>query len=194
MLSEALGGKRMSQADTSLEIDDAIVLLLGAPSRSNRVKGKIEGITRLEKLIFLLERETKSREWLTEDAKFDAYNFGPFSAKVYQAVDLLSAASLVVDSGAIAENSEDTWEMNNVIGEIPGGADQYSTRDFALTERGWRYYNALTSRLPPGAVEEITDLKDKFATLPLRQLIRYVYQRYDSFTKNSIIRDDILGH
>ncbi len=178
----------MSNTDTSLEIDDAVVLLLGAPARVSSLHGRLEGITRLEKLIFLLERETSAKVWLTEKAEFAPHNFGPFSSKIYQAVDLLSAANIVTDSGAVADSSEDTWELGNVIGEVPGGSDPYSTRDFELTERGWRYYNALVARLPEGAIEELSTFKDRFATLPLRQLIRYVYQRYTDFTTASGLR------
>ena len=46
-----------------LETDDAIVLLLGAPSSKER-QGYLEGVTRLEKLVFLLKRETPARDWM----------------------------------------------------------------------------------------------------------------------------------
>ncbi len=62
-----------------LETDDAIVLVLGAPGGSAR-PGYLDGVTRLEKLIFLLERETPIREWMTDKADFRSYRFGPFSS------------------------------------------------------------------------------------------------------------------
>jgi hypothetical protein len=34
--------------------------------------------------------------------------------------------------------------------------------------------------------------KTKFGRLPLRPLVRYVYERYPQFTDKSEIRDDIL--
>ena len=40
------------------EVDDAIVLILGAPTKAPALKDRLEGITRLEKLVFLLEKET----------------------------------------------------------------------------------------------------------------------------------------
>jgi hypothetical protein len=183
----------LANADTGLEIDDAIVLLLGAPSRIRRLSGRIDGVTRLEKLIFLLERETSAKEWIVEDAEFTAHNFGPFSSKVYQAVDMLSAAEIIEDTGATSDTEEDTWEINNVVGELPVANDPYVTRDFTLTERGWRYYKALLQGLPDGALEELTGFKNRFAPLPLRQLVRYVYQRYEDFTHKSLIRDEVLG-
>lgn len=179
----------------SFEIDDAIVLLLGAevPGAS---PGEIKGVTRLEKLIFLLERETNSKEWLQEDAKFEPYNFGPFSQRVYQAVDLLASAQLIEDSDSPASDDLDTWETRSKIGFDEGGErgrDPYVTRDFKLTPRGWKYFRALESELPSGALTEVSDFKRQFAFLPLRQLVRYVYLRYESFTTKSIIRDAVLG-
>lgn len=186
----------MTSIDNDLELDDAIVLLLGAPSRDPRLRGQIRGVTRLEKLIFLLERETNAEHWLAEKGDFTAYNFGPFSAKVYQAVDMLSAAEIIRDSGALVENTEESWEEDNLIGEndfSPNQTDPYVTRDFQLTDRGWRYYGVLVEHLPEGAEEELGSFKDRFGGLPLRQLVRYVYKRYDDFTSKSLIRGEVLG-
>ena len=173
-----------------LEIDDAVVLLLGAPSDSPALSSRIEGITRLEKLLFLLERETSFATLLTEDAEFRSDNFGPLSVKAYQAVDLLVAAGLANDSADIASSRDDTWESQEVLGLEP---DPYATRDIALTDLGRKYYAALLDELPPGTETELAEFKDRFATLPLRQLIRYVYKRYPEYTDRSLIRDSVLG-
>jgi len=177
-----------------IEIDDAIILLLGTSVPGDRA-GEIRGITRLEKLIFLLERETSSASWLTESAEFEPYNFGPFSQKIYQAVDTLAAAELILDSSVPAPDDIDTWEVREKIGideplEVAGA---YRTRDFKLTERGWRYFEALRAELSKESLKELQSFKKQFAFLPLRQLIRYVYLRYRDFTTKSLIRDEVLG-
>jgi hypothetical protein len=179
----------MTSPHLDIEVDDLVVLLLGTPGPTGE-GGRIEGITRLEKLAFLIEKERKPA-WLSEQGDFVSHNFGPFSSKIYTAVDTLSAAGLVEDSGALASSTEDAWETEHVIGETP--SDPYATRNFELTERGRRYYNALVSELPHGAADDLREFKSRFAGLPLRQLIRYVYERYPDFTDKSIIRDDVLG-
>jgi hypothetical protein len=174
-----------------LEVDDVIVLLLGAPGPTEGDRGRIEGITRLEKLLFLLERETDATHWLKEDAGFSSNNFGPFSAKAYQEIEMLTSAGLVDDSARLTDSVEDTWETEHIIGEE--SVDPYATRNLSLTEKGHRYYKALLSELPENAEEVVAEVKHRFGSMPLRRLIRHVYQRYPDFTDKSIIRDQILG-
>lgn len=172
-----------------LETDDAIILVLGARGGKER-PGYLEGVTRLEKLIFLLERETPVREWMTETVDFRSYRFGPFSSKVYEAADTLAAAGLIRDSARRANDVEDRWEsMTAIVDEV----DPYTTRTFELTERGRKYYAALLAELPPEAEQVLTDFKTKFGRLPLRSLVKYVYERYPQFTDRSEIRDEIVG-
>jgi uncharacterized protein len=171
-----------------IELDDLIILLLGAPGLAR--SGRLEGITRLEKLVFLAERETPIRAWLSERGDFTSHRFGPFSSKVYQAADKLAAAGLLKDSKLRADTTEDDWETGNLV--IGSDSATYVTRDFELTERGQRYYQALLQELPTEAEGLIGRFKGAFASMPLRQLVRYVYQRYPEFTDRSEIKDDIL--
>lgn len=172
------------------EVDDAIVLLLGAPAKSPALRDRLSGVTRLEKLIFLMERETPIGSRLTERAEFVAHNFGPFSQRIYQAIDLLSTAGLLTDSASMAASDEDSWETEEIIGDEPDA--RYTTRDFELTDLGKQYYHALIEELPRDTEDIVAALKAKFAGLSLRQLIRYVYTRYPQLTEKSQIRDQIL--
>lgn len=173
-----------------LETDDAIVLLLGAPGGEQKA-GYLEGVTRLEKLIFLLERETPVQDWMTEKADFRSWKFGPFSSKVYEAADTLAAAGMIRDSATDARTAEDRWESLNALVDEED-LDPYTTRTFELTERGANYYAALLRELPPETEQVVREFKRRFARLPLRQLVRYVYERYPQFTDQSEIRDQIL--
>jgi uncharacterized protein YwgA len=182
-----------------VEVDDALVLLLGAPSRRSP-SGRIEGITRLEKLLFLLEKEGDASSWMSENPGFIAYNYGPFTPKVYQAVDSLASAGILQDSASQAPDDSDTWEEREAIGTMASigqasdSSNPYVTRDFELTERGWRYYSALAEEVGTEVVKKISTIKEDFAALPLNKLVRYVYTNYDDYTTKSVIRDRVLGH
>jgi hypothetical protein len=170
------------------EVDDAIVLLLGAESRVPSLSGRLEGITRLEKLVFLLEKESKLRDLLDEELEFHAYDFGPFSSKIYQAVDVLEAAGLIQDNIRYSGGADDTWETVHIVGEDA----PYSTREFVLTDLGRKYFAALLQEIPEDLTKEVSNIKDRFGSMPLRQLVRYVYKRYPAYTEKSKIRDQVL--
>lgn len=181
-----------NKTESPLEIDDLIVLLLGSPTKVPRLQNRIDGITRLEKLVFLLERELPTIEtFMSESAEFEAYNFGPFSSKIYQAIETLAAAQIVDESTEFSGSDDDTWETESVIGLDEPYA--YSERRFELTDRGRRYFAALKKELPDGLVEQVGAFKERFGALPLRQLVRYVYERYEDYAERSLIRDEILG-
>src|SRR6056297_2825429 len=146
----------------TLEVDDAIVLLLGAPSDNPSLQGRLQGVTKLEKLMFLLDQETAFAELMKEDMQFTPHNFGPFSSKIYQMVDVLAAAGLVEDSARVTKNTEDSWESSELIGR---SVDPYATRDFYLTPRGEKYYQALLRELPEGVVDAVSKLKDRFGSI-----------------------------
>jgi uncharacterized protein len=177
--------------NSAIETDDLVVLLLG--SEGTAPPGRIDGVTRLEKLIFLLERETPVGQWLTERPDFRSHRFGPFSSKIYQAVETLAAAGLIRDSADPGRDPQDAWEtVNFVLDDID--TDPFANRVFELTDRGWNYFRAVLRDLPAEAPQVISEFKRRFAVIPLRQLVRYVYERYPEFTDKSEIRRDILGH
>lgn len=99
---------------------------------------------------------------------------------------------MITDSAKLADDNEDAWESEELIGDQPDSP--YTTRDFALTDRGRRYYEALRQEVLTEEKErELSQFKERFGSLPLRQLIRYVYNRYPELTEKSLIRDQILG-
>jgi hypothetical protein len=179
----------------NLDVDDVVVLLLGAPSASPRLQGRIDGITRLEKMLFLLENEQALGPDIRIDAKFVAHNFGPFSAEIYKAVDILAAAEIVNDSAKLSASNDDAWESENLIYNSEDLPDKFATRDISLTERGRRYYASLIQDLPNDAETQLQHFKDQFGRMPLRQLIRYVYQKpeYARYLERSVIKDQVLG-
>ena len=179
----------MKQAEFG--VDDLIVVLLGAPTRSPGLVDKITGITRLEKLIYILDVETDVGQVLTDSPEFVPHNFGPFSQKVYQAIDILASANLVTDSSQIDVSNDESWETGKYIDDEPD--QQYTSREISLTERGRRYYSALEAEFGSDVVSIVSTVKDRFGSLPLTQLVRYVYQRHPDQIENSIIRNKVLG-
>lgn len=179
----------MSAAD-ELVGSDLVLLLLAAPTSVETARGRINGVTRLEKLLYLVERESKIPELVTKDAlRYVAYDYGPFSKDVYEAVDILEEARLLEESQRVDEESIDGIEEVKVTGTID--QDQFIERRFQLTPNGIRVAELLASRHPE-VVRELSRLKDAYAARPLSSLIRYVYTTYPESAVNSKIRDRFL--
>ena len=130
------------------EVDDAIVLLLGAPARSPTLRDRISGVTRIEKLFFLLDVETPIGSRLTEVAGFVPHNFGPFSAAVYQAVETLEAAGLISDSASLPASAEDSWESDELIDDLPG--NRFHNPRLRTHRKGTSVLQGLAPRLATG--------------------------------------------
>ena len=191
-----------------LDPEDIILLLLEA---NEKLLGKhaLSGVTRLEKLLFLLQKETDF-EKIGSFYEFTAHNFGPFSKEVYEALDFLEGFELIqvkerVHSSYYANVGEVLLlqEIANV-GEIlllqeisEGEVDEVTTDNaigiteklFTLTEDGHKVAQKLRQTIEgrrPKDIEELNGIIRRYGKLPLNQLIRYVYRQYPEMTVKSV--------
>jgi uncharacterized protein len=179
-----------------LDREDIVLLVLDANQRLFR-KEAFNGVTRLEKILFLLAKET-SFEGVADFYQFKPHNFGPFSKEAYEAVDFLASCGLI----EVRDKSYPSYYAG--VGEASlreeidasseGDDDEQSTvtateKLFSLTDDGRKVAvimrDAVKSRRPKD-IEELDRIMIRYANLPLNQLIRYVYSRYPEMTGNSI--------
>lgn len=179
---------------------DLVLLLLGAPSSDPRQDGRCAGITRLEKLAFLLETESSFREVAkqpSEELHFKAYHYGPYTREIYDAVDLLVAIGLVDEKRRATGTSLDVAEEIDGLDPrdlgIMGGRERerYVERVFELSDKGRYVSRVLAERVGNDAMGEIRDIKDRYGPLPLRQLLRQVYDGHPDMTTRSRIKDKL---
>jgi uncharacterized protein len=173
-----------------IDAEDVVLLLLEANERVLG-RGELAGITRLEKLLFLLEKETRF-EGIALLFVFKAHNFGPFSKEVYEAVDFLESCRLV----GVREKAHttiytrlDEAKLLSEISELeedPEEAGIVKERIFALTEDGRKVATKIRSMVRREDAEAVDKIIQRYGLLPLSQLIRYVYHQYKDMTVNSI--------
>ena len=167
---------------------DLVLLLLATPTRWEDATNRINGITRLEKLLFLVDKECNYGEVLEQSFAFVPYHYGPYSKEVYEAVELLEEAGLIREQRGFTDSELDRAE------ELfySGMATEISyERQFILTEDGRTVANFLF-RGHPQLESEIKRIKDTYAGLPLQALIYHVYTEYPDYAAKSIIRDQIV--
>ena len=171
---------------TSLIAPDLVLLLLAAPGPTAAPAGRIDGITRLEKLLFLVHKETDVPEAVQDPFQFQPYNYGPYSKGVYEAVELLEEARLLREERVLEGNTLDEMEEAFAIASEREGVE----RRFFLTEQG-SAVAGLLARQHPDVFGKLAEVKQKYSSMPLRQLIRYVYSRYPDSAVQSRIRDQV---
>lgn len=169
---------------------DLVLLMLAAPTKVPAAQGRVNGVTRLEKLLYLADRETDvSASVLDERLVFKAYDYGPFSKEVYEAAEILEEAGLVREERQVSGQSVDGLEDVEVTGAVED--DEYVTRCFVLTPQGEAVAGLLAGQ-HPDVVSALSGIKDRYASRPLASLIQYVYRAYPESAVNSKIRDRVL--
>ena len=141
--------------------------------------GSIRGITKLQKLLFLVEEETKFFEEHGDELAFEftAHKMGPFSKHVYEEVRFLQQLKAIETEPM--EGESDDEELTNKV--------------FHITPKGEKIASELSDRLDDQYDDELRELVTKYNSMELRELLRYVYRAYPQFTTESEIKTEILG-
>lgn len=166
---------------------DLVLLLLGAPTRVSDADKQIRGITRLEKILFLADQEGDVQKSILERLQFVPYHYGPYSREVYQAVELLQEAGLIRELRTLDPDTVD--DMEEVFTDAT--EEEGVERCFQLTEEGVDVAHHI-GRAFPNTWRTLSKIKDTYAGMPLRKLIRSVYTRYPKYAEKSRIRNEIL--
>ena len=184
-----------------------ILLMIGAGAEGKTTSG-IGGITRLQKLLYLLEKE----EALTpkEDGfEFAAYNYGPYSARLYDDLECLENLGLiqceVAADATEAEAAEvDLLDFDELMGDGAestgdgfadgmGGPDALEERRFIITREG---AERITALMESGDYEPVINgirrVKRKFGNYSLSDLLHYVYKKFPDMTVESEIKEKVL--
>jgi uncharacterized protein YwgA len=168
---------------------DMILTLLFAGGVKKSQNEEIVGNTRLVKLIFILEQETNLKKYLT-DFNYDAYNYGPYSSELFDALQALINAGLVKAGMSESEGFLDEADRYQVEIEAAENADSpKSTMVYSLTGDGMKVATALYNSLSANEQSELNEIKSRFNSISLRQLLQYVYRKYPKFTTASVIKD-----
>jgi hypothetical protein len=178
---------------------DMLLLLLYAKGATEKVNEPIQGITRLEKLIFLLNQIDIFHKYFS-DYNFEPYDFGPFSSELYDDIEILKDENLVETNKISTEyfveisDAEKAMEEQRDFKEnIIESDEKQETEIYELSENGKKVANILFNELSSREKNLLEEIKKEFNSISLFQLIRYVYLKYPESTAYSKIREKILG-
>lgn len=185
---------------------DLILLLLGVSGKDEVAEG-INGITRLQKFLYLLGRE-EGFEPDENGFEFIAYKAGPYSAKLYDDLEFLENLGLITSEVAGEATEGEAAEVEMSFEELMGDctdtvegtisdalmtADVYEERRYRLTENGKDRVEKLFQQAEyEPVVDGIRRIKSKFGKYSLNDLLYYIYTKYDEMATESEIKDKIL--
>lgn len=175
----------MQNQPSNLDREDILLLLLSALSGCG-TKQRVAGITRLEKMMFLLQKETGFSGKLQNKFNFEPWKFGPFSKEIYADLDLLASLGLVdAEERTLPSYVEHTEreEYSRLIEDD----EEIVEKTFALTDRGCKVSEKLRAFVSDKDWQEIEGLTKRFEKVPLTRLIQYVYHRYPETTSKSVL-------
>ena len=167
-------------------IKDLMVLLLHSPGR--RGDDAIRGMTRLQKLLFVVEQKLAS-----EHSRFYASNFGPFNEEVNDAAHALELAGFLRGSEAVKAEPPSFAEIIATAEGRSGQDDKVEAQEFALNERGHEAAERLrqSSRAYDQLFAYIRQLRQEWDTPSLDELVDRVYEKWPKFTDKSLIKEKV---
>ena len=186
-------GELLENEKTSVENGmDLVLVLLFVGGAKESTNEKIVGNTRLDKLMFLLKRETDLKKYIEGNFSFDAYNFGPYSSELFDSVQALVNAGLIKAERSKTEEyleEADRYQIEEQLADYSEGPK--STVVYSLTQDGETVASELFKSLSKTEQDQIVAVKKNFNSINLKRLLQYIYKKYPETAINSLIKDKI---
>ena len=196
LLINSCFSKRIRMAET-LKIEnsiDLLLVLLYAPGPNGQECEPIEGITRLQKLIFLLN-QGKGPQKLVEIAKmyeYKPYKMGPYTNSLRDDLDTLISIGLVGTERLKYLITDDADDDTDICGfDCGDDTKRIESQKYYLTKNGKEAGKELYGNLTQKEKEDFAKFKSFFCSLTLRQLLIFVYDNFPKFTINSEIKGQL---
>jgi len=159
-----------------------MVLLLHATNK--RGQDAVRGITRLQKLLFVVEQN------LVEQSRFYAFNYGPFNEEVNDAARALRLAGFLSSGESVAGGPPSFAEMMETVEERAGPRDEPQAEEFALSERGHEAAERLrrSNQAYDQLYAYVRAVREEWDT---PDLLERVYETWPKYTERSLIRDEV---
>jgi hypothetical protein len=148
--------------------------------------GKIKGITRIMKYLFLLSAEKGIGRYLKDYYQFIPHQLGPFDKRVYTDLENLRKEGLIekIPLPRISL-SEIEREIFNLF-EKEEGVFQYQ-----LTEKGREFAKKIIKGIDKEIIRAIQEVKGKYGRYPLLKLLEEIYLKYPEYQAKSKVFKEI---
>lgn len=164
---------------------DLMVLLLHSPDRKG--DDAIRGMTRLQKLLFVIEQKLAA-----ENSHFYAYDYGPYSDQVPDIVEALKLAGFLRGSGGVRAEMPSFAEMVATAEERSGPR---ANEAIALSDRGHEAAERLrqSNRAYDQLFAYIREVRKEWDTPQLDELVDRVYADWPKYADRSLIHEEVAA-
>jgi uncharacterized protein YwgA len=176
---------------------DLLILLLYTPGHTKKEGEPIEGITRLQKLMFLL-RQGLGPGKMVDLAKmygYKPYKMGPYSDELGRDLEELIAAGIIRGERLEYWIRDDADEMIDIDPDVDMPTRRKrkveSIRYSLTPDLGMQIGGDLWGTLGLGERRELGKFKAFFNGLSLRQLLIFAYERFPEFATESVIKSQL---
>ncbi len=189
----------MEQSSLKIENSlDLLLTLLYSPGHRNEIGEPVEGITRLQKLLFLLQQDVGPKQLVKEAMKYKyiPYKMGPYAAEISEDIDFFIALGIVTTEPLEYWLTDDVdygeQETLTVKDEI--NRRVVSNRYMLTRDKGMEAGRNLWENLKKSQQKDFSAFKKYYNSLTLRQLIFITYQMFPKYTTQSEIIDSLGIH
>ena len=154
-------------------------------------KNNLMGVTRIQKLAFLLTLEDELR-YLNNELKYDAHYYGPYSETITNGLEILSDNNFIESNTIQFEKLNQNRADERVIEDHMEIKEYIQTKDYKLTEAGRLIADYYFKKLDDNEKKLINSITDEYGQLELIELLKKVYKiAPDDLLRNSTIKDDL---
>jgi len=156
---------------------ELLALLLYVPGAKGIIGEEIQGKVRLTKILFLLLKDAKLEQFISEKTEFKPYKYGPFDESLYDELNALRELGVI----EIREPSTNKLEET----EIEYDEDIRDNSIIKLTEYGMQKAKEISEEVSKDILKKIMNIKAIYGSMPLVELLHYVYAKYPEYAKYS---------
>jgi len=130
---------------------------------------KVDGRTRMQKLVFLIQEEFEDADrQLPGTYTYVPYDYGPFARSLYDDLDRLKKESVIEEKKT----------------EMADGTIKY---EYELTDQASDYLSQVPKQKLQRTLELAEQIKSDFNDTRLPKLLDYVYSEYPEYAENSVL-------
>ena len=150
----------------------------------------------MEKLLFLVEQETKLGQIMDKEYDFQPKDFGPCAEEVYDDIEFLKDAGILQTSDEFVDSELEDVDSSEALSDVE---EEHSppTKNatvFRLTSKGMIIGKKIYDAIDVVERKQLERIKTMYNSKPISDTLRYVYSKYASYTTKSKIKDKVLAH